>query len=73
VPDARAAIAIALAVWTPIYGEKMIASEKPYVATLEDGKGTVIGSSPDTMAAGGVALVEIAQSDGRILRVTHGR
>jgi hypothetical protein len=71
-PDARTAIAIAVAVWTPIYGEKQIASEKPYGARLEGDKWTVTGSLPKGWR-GGVAIAVIAKSDGRVLRVTHGR
>jgi len=65
VPDAATAIKIAVAVWTPIYGERQIADEKPYRATLKDGVWTVEGSMPPN-------LIEIAKSDGRILRVEHG-
>lgn len=72
VPDAPAAIAIAVAVWTPIYGASKIASEKPYVARLEHGQWTVRGSLPEGWL-GGVAIAVISQSDGRVLRVSHGR
>ena len=70
VPDERTAIAIAVAVWSPIYGEKQIASEKPYKASLKDGIWTVEGSLPKGML-GGVAIAEIAKSDGRIIAVIH--
>lgn len=72
VPDARTAIAIAVAIWTPIYGEKVIAAEKPYVATLEHGQWTVRGSLPEGWM-GGVAIAVISKSDGRVLRVSHGK
>lgn len=72
VPDAKTAIAIAVAVWTPIYGEKLIASEKPYVATLAGGKWTVTGSLSKGWV-GGVAIAVIARSDGQVLRVSHGK
>src|ERR1039458_879898 len=36
VPDEKTAIAIAVAVWLPIYGEKQIESEKPFNAFLKD-------------------------------------
>ena len=70
VPDEQAAIAIAVAVWIPIYGKAEIEGEKPYHATLKDGVWTVTGSLPDGYN-GGTAFAEIAQDDGRILRVTH--
>jgi hypothetical protein len=68
VPDERTAAAITVAVWTPIYGEKQIASGKPYAAILKEGIWTVEGSSPKGWV-GGVAIAEIAQSDGRIIAV----
>jgi hypothetical protein len=72
VPDAKTAIAIALAVWGPIYGDDQIAKEKPYQARLTKGVWIVEGSLPEGWL-GGVALVEIAKDDGRILRVNHGK
>ncbi|NUO75916.1 MAG: hypothetical protein HOQ32_07870 [Lysobacter sp.] len=72
VPDSGTAIAIAVAVWTPIYGETQIASQKPYRATLAGGKWTVTGSHPKGWV-GGTAIAVIAKSDGQVLRVSHGR
>ena len=37
VPDADTAIKIAVVVWSRIYGEREIAAEKPYRATLKHG------------------------------------
>lgn len=72
VPDEATAVKIAVAVWEPIYGAKNIARQKPYRAKLIDGVWTVEGTLPKKRV-GGVALVEISKSDGRILRITHGR
>ena len=72
VPNERAAIAIAVAVWVPIYGEEQILMQKPYTATLVNDTWVVEGSLPKNMA-GGVARAEIAKKDGRIVRVTHGK
>ena len=72
VPDEETAIQIAVAVWMPIYGEKQIEGEKPYRAKLNNGIWTVEGTLPDEWV-GGVAVVEIAKEDGRILRVSHGK
>ncbi len=72
VPDEKTAICIAIAVWSPIYGEKEIRSERPFKATLKDGVWTVEGSLPKGWR-GGVAVAEIAKDDGRILRVSHSR
>jgi hypothetical protein len=72
VPDDATAVKIAVAVWEPIYGSKHIAQKKPFHATLKDGIWTVYGSLPKN-AVGGVPEAEIAQRDGRILRISHGK
>ncbi len=51
VPDEQAAVKIAEAILFPIYGEKVIRGEKPYVVKLADGKWTIDGSMPETKAA----------------------
>jgi hypothetical protein len=70
VPDGRTAIRIALAVWGPIYGDKHIEGEKPYVARLRNGVWTVEGSLPKDWV-GGTAYIEINKADGKVLKVTH--
>ena len=78
VPDSVTAVRIAVAVWTSIYGAKTIQWERPYVAKLAGEVWFVRGSLPKPhckgcSVSGGVAEAEIAKSDGRILRVSHGR
>lgn len=72
VPDETTAIRIAVAAWEPIYGPKTIAREKPCHAALKAGVWTVEGSLPRGQLGGG-AVAEIRQSDGCLLRVSHGR
>ena len=72
VPDAATAVRIAVAVWTPIYGAARIARQRPHVARLEGGVWTVEGTLPPRRL-GGTAIAVIAQADGRVLRVSHGR
>ncbi len=72
VPDEQTAIAIAVAVWKPIYGKDKIEGEKPFKAQLKNGIWTVTGSLPEGFD-GGVAEADIAKDDGRILRVIHGK
>lgn len=72
VPDAKTAIAIAVAVWIPLYGKEKVESEKPYNAELHDNTWTVTGSLPPHLL-GGVAKAVIAKSDARVLLVTHGK
>ena len=70
VPDAKTAIAIAVAVWTPVYGAEQIAAEKPYNVMLKSGKWTVTGSvSPGRV--GGVATAVIEKSNARVVKIYH--
>ena len=77
VPDSVTAVRIAEAVLAPIYPAKVLDAERPFKATLSDNIWTVEGTLPqggrDTESIGGVAVVEISKTDGRILRVGHGR
>lgn len=74
VPDEQTAIAIAVAVWNPIYGKEKIEREAPFKATLSNGVWTVTGSLPEGKhILGGVAIVEISKDDGAILRLSHGK
>jgi hypothetical protein len=70
VPDERTAIAIAEAVFIPIYGKEQIDSEKPLKGKLKNGIWTVQGSLPKGWD-GGNAVVTIARQNGRIVFVTH--
>jgi hypothetical protein len=72
VPNAETAIAIAVAIWTPIYGRDKIESERPFHASLRGGTWVVEGSLPQGQV-GGAAVAEISRADGRILRVSHGK
>ena len=71
-PDEETAIAIAVAVWKPIYGKDRIEDKIPYKATLSDGVWHVRGTLPKRMK-GGVPEAEINKDDGRILSVWHGK
>ena len=74
VPTAAVAIKIAIAVWEPIYGTESIAKQAPYRASLANGVWVVEGSLPaGKYVVGGVAFAEIAQDDGRVLSISHGK
>ena len=73
VPDEKTAIAIAVAVWSPIYGEEKIQKEKPFKAVLKDGVWHVEGTLSSEYTMGGVAEAEISKEDARILRISYGR
>ena len=74
VPTADVAKQIAEAVWVPIYGKKHIGEEKPFRAVLTNNEVWVVqGSLPKGYTLGGTAYIEINKSDGRILKVIHGK
>jgi hypothetical protein len=72
VPNEQVAIAIAIAICKPIYGEQAIERQRPFKATLHNGLWLVTGSLPSG-SIGGVTEVEISKLDGRVLRVNHGQ
>jgi len=72
VPNEATAIKIAIAVWTPIYGVE-ISKNKPYKAKLKNGVWLVEGSLPANFTLGGVPYIEIQKTDGKILKVIHGK
>lgn len=70
VPDPATAIAIAVAVWEPVYGKKNVVEQAPYRATLKNGRWTVVGTVPKGRV-GGTATAVIDKTDGRIIKVYH--
>jgi len=76
VPDAETAKRIAEAVWVPIYGTEEIDSQKPFQVQFVKGiwivQGVLHNENTNYIVVGGTAHVEIAQKDGRILKVSHG-
>ena len=79
VPDSVTAVKIGEAVLIPVYGEKQIASERPFTAGLKGNVWTIEGTlhCPDgkggmtTSCDGGTAVVKISKLDGRIMFMTH--
>ena len=72
VPNAETAVAIAVAVFKPIYGTENIENQRPFHAVLNNGVWHVYGSLPVNLL-GGVAEAELSRKDGRIIRVWHGK
>ena len=72
VPDELTAVRVAEAIATPIYGKKQLDRQAPLTATLSGDIWTVQGTIAPEML-GGVVLVQIAKSDGRVIRVTHDK
>lgn len=72
VPDVDTAVAIAVAVAARIYGKDRIEQQKPFLASLNGDTWTVVGSvQADRL--GGAFEVQLSKTDGRVIRVTHGR
>lgn len=82
VPDAPTAVNTAEKALSKIYGKDKIEAEKPFNATLSDGVWHVVGTLYcydekgnviTNACVGGVAMADIRQSDGRVLRTGHGK
>ena len=79
VPDSATAVRIAEQALSKIYGQKKIAFERPFTATLSDDVWHVYGTlycgkvSASAHCLGGVARADVRQSDGRVVRTGHGK
>jgi NTF2 fold immunity protein len=77
VPNSETAVKIAEAVLAPIYGKEKIELQKPFTAKLKNDVWTVQGTlhCPNSAehCVGGVAVVEISKTDGRIIFMGHGK
>ena len=80
VPDSATAVSLAEKALAKVYGKKVIESERPFTASLSDGvwhvSGTLYckdekGNVVKDACAGGVAIADIRQSNGRVLRTGH--
>jgi hypothetical protein len=82
VPDAKSAISIAEPALIKTYGKRQIDYERPLTAKLDSGIWTVYGTlcCPDRnghrtceegKCVGGVAVLKLRQSDGKILSIMH--
>lgn len=72
VPDSSTAAHIAEAVLLAVYSAELIDLQKPFLVEEHSGVWLVQGQLPRNML-GGVAEVEISRTDGRVLRMQHGR
>ena len=68
VPDEATAIAIAKAVWLPVFGKEGVERQHPIRAKLQDGVWVVQGHNP-VPYPDSTLVADIAQDDGRILDV----
>jgi len=70
VPDSRTAIAVAIAVLTPVYGEAEMNASTPWRTGLKDGVWTVVGTFHG-QGVGGTPVIQIDQSTGDIRFLGH--
>ena len=68
VPDSATAVRVAVAVWTPIYGDGDVILKHPVSATLSDGVWTVTGSVPGGLLQANSQLLMIRD----VLLVRYG-
>ena len=72
VPDQATAVILAEAILKPIYGEQNIDRQKPLKAILKNDVWIIDGTLPKGLL-GGVAIIEIAKKDAKVIRVSHGK
>lgn len=84
VPDDATALSIAEPVLIKQFGKQVIDEEQPFKATLQNGIWTVYGTlccpygkgrrtCEPGRCNGGVAELELRQSDGKVLSISHGK
>lgn len=73
VPNEKKALEIADRAMRERFGDAVVNRQQPFKAELKDGVWHVYGTLPDGNTHGGTAEAEVAQADGRIIRVWHGR
>lgn len=66
------AISIAEPYLFSIYGKDAIIGEKPYEAYLIDNYWVILGTLPEGMM-GGVFMIILDASNGKVVRITHGK
>lgn len=71
VPTSEIAIRIAEAVASALYGETTATRERPFRARLRGNVWTVMGTLNPPGAYGGVAIIQISKTDGRVLFAHH--
>ena len=72
ISNETSAIKVAEVVWLNVYGPE-IENDKPFKAKLKDGKIWIVEGTLDPNKLGGVPYIEIQKSDGKILKVIHGK
>jgi hypothetical protein len=72
IPDGVVAVAVAEAIFEPVFGKKYSAKFVPYHARFSDGVWTVYGTLKEG-SRGGTPMLKIQKSDGKVLEVWHSQ
>jgi NTF2 fold immunity protein of polymorphic toxin system component/carboxypeptidase family protein len=72
IPDGETAIAVAMAVFKPVFSKEYTAKFVPYQARFNDGVWTVYGTLTQG-SRGGTPMLKIQKSDGKVLEVWHSQ
>ena len=72
IKDKETAITIAETILYKIYGKENITAQQPYEVNLIDGYWILNGTLPENMV-GGTFLIIIDATNGRIIKLTHGK
>jgi NTF2 fold immunity protein len=70
VPDEKTAIAIASAVWSPVFGSDRIEDQKPITANLQNGVWVVTGRNGMGFDGHSTFVALISADDGRVIEVS---
>lgn len=73
VPDEATAIRVAEAICVGMFGPSVLEKERPFTAKLEGQEVWIVTGSLPKGFDGGVAMVWISKTDGKILGVSHGK
>lgn len=71
IPNEVVAREVAKVYLTAVYGKAQIKSQLPLLVSHKDKVWTVKGSFNRQHSVGGVAEIDLAQQDGKVLRLTH--
>ena len=70
IPDEVTAVAVATAIFRPVYGKDAVDKFLPYHAQLDHGVWTVYGTLPSG-SVGGTPELRINRHDGQVLEIWH--
>jgi hypothetical protein len=72
IPDGDTAVAVAEAIFEPVFGKEYSSKFVPYHARFNDGVWTVYGTLKQG-SRGGTPMLKIQKSDGKVLEVWHSQ